>query len=527
LWRFAPIQTVFRSLIALNFQSPLIIPPQYFKSDHRFMASIALVHPGETLRVPALQVMNKCNTFQKNPALLVTPYRVRSSINLSIFREFVSALEGKTVNVTDTNLTGLSRLCEEFGFDEFAAQLSEFSQPSEDSQGRQIASPLAQVRSALLSESFQFIANGIVVESDVAESMALFPAVREQLSVDGCARAFVLNGSGVESADIRSLQLLVSGESISFGRSQELQNGLFENVNLERLFVNCSKAGIRTNLLDLGRERGINLGSADLLVLSVEALDSLLLSESVFVESEDALLQFILNCDPGYRDLLRHIQIGFLSDDGLSLLEEDFEIPPESLLQGAVEWIAHPLCLPLDSRIISGFPGIFAQFQRKHFKILWRGSRDGFGASEFHRRCDGHANTLIVILDTNGNIFGGFTPVEWELRLSSGWIGDNDNRKKPDDSLTSFVFTLKNPHNIPAMRFALMIQKKHQAIYCDSGWGAHFRDIAVSDECNTNTYSYTYLGTTYNNDTELDGDKFFTGWPNFKVEEIEVIEITD
>jgi hypothetical protein len=51
---------------------------------------------------------------------------------------------------------------------------------------------------------------------------------------------------------------------------------------------------------------------------------------------------------------------------------------------------------------------------RWHFKILWRGSRDGFEAKEFHRRCDGHENTLTVILDTKGNFFGGFTPGEWE-----------------------------------------------------------------------------------------------------------------
>jgi hypothetical protein len=68
----------------------------------------------------------------------------------------------------------------------------------------------------------------------------------------------------------------------------------------------------------------------------------------------------------------------------------------------------------LDSRIISDFPEIFAEFQRKRFSLLWRGSRDGFGAFEFHRRCDGHANALTVILDTQGNFFGGFTPMKWE-----------------------------------------------------------------------------------------------------------------
>jgi hypothetical protein len=63
-------------------------------------------------------------------------------------------------------------------------------------------------------------------------------------------------------------------------------------------------------------------------------------------------------------------------------------------------------------------PALFAEFRGKRFTLLWRGSRDGFLAQNFHDRCDGHANTLTFIEDTEGNIFGGFTPVEWE---SSGW----------------------------------------------------------------------------------------------------------
>jgi hypothetical protein len=41
------------------------------------------------------------------------------------------------------------------------------------------------------------------------------------------------------------------------------------------------------------------------------------------------------------------------------------------------------------------------------------GSHDGFTAQEFHLRCDGRANTLTLIVDTDENVFGGFTPVKW------------------------------------------------------------------------------------------------------------------
>jgi hypothetical protein len=73
--------------------------------------------------------------------------------------------------------------------------------------------------------------------------------------------------------------------------------------------------------------------------------------------------------------------------------------------------------IPLfDLWIISHFPEIFAEFQKKRFLLLWRGSRDGFKVAVFHRRCDGHANTLTLILDTTGNIIGGFTLVKWESK---------------------------------------------------------------------------------------------------------------
>jgi hypothetical protein len=172
----------------------------------------------------------------------------------------------------------------------------------------------------------------------------------------------------------------------------------------------------------------------------------------------------------------------------------------------------------LDSRIISGFPEIFAQFRGRRFSLLWRGTRDGFGADEFHDRCDGHPNTLTAILDTDGNIFGGFTPLEWE---GGGW------HSPWDESLMSFLFTLKNPHGIPARRFPLQEEEKSRAIVCNSEWGPDFWNIYVADQCNDNMDSGSYLGSSYVNDTGVDGNTFFTGAKHFQVKEIEVIEVLD
>jgi hypothetical protein len=77
------------------------------------------------------------------------------------------------------------------------------------------------VRSVFLKESIEFIVNGKVIEVELAEAAALFPTVREQLSVDGCGRKFSVNLSG-ETSDICSLELLLSGELISKGVSEGL-----------------------------------------------------------------------------------------------------------------------------------------------------------------------------------------------------------------------------------------------------------------------------------------------------------------
>jgi hypothetical protein len=170
------------------------------------------------------------------------------------------------------------------------------------------------------------------------------------------------------------------------------------------------------------------------------------------------------------------------------------------------------------SLILAEFPALFAGFGGKRFTLLWGGSRDGFGAGDFHGRCDGHGNTLTLIEDTAGNIFGGFTPLKWH----------SISKFQVDPGLKSFLFTLKNPHNLPARQFVLRARRNHLAIAISSSCGPHFQDICVRDNCNANTDSWTAdFGHSYRNDTALDEDTLFTGSPNFTVKEIEVFEITD
>jgi hypothetical protein len=176
------------------------------------------------------------------------------------------------------------------------------------------------------------------------------------------------------------------------------------------------------------------------------------------------------------------------------------------------------------SLIVADFPPLFAEFCEKRFALLWRGSRDGFGVRAFHGRCDGHAPTLTLIQDTAGNIFGGFTPVEWDSRKRNEKCGRADNCYKADPSLKSFLFTLKNPHNLRARKFALKAKKKDKAILCNYWRSPCFRDMNVNCDCPDSCSS---LGKTYANDTDLDGSTVLTGSHEFTVKEIEVFEIAD
>jgi hypothetical protein len=124
-----------------------------------------------------------------------------------------------------------------------------------------------------------------------------------------------------------------------------------------------------------------------------------------------------------------------------------------------------------------------------------------------------------VILDTKGNIFGGFTPVKWESGSEHG---------KADDSRESFLFTLKNPHNLPARSFGMKSGEKNWAIGCDSAKGPWFdAAIVVYDNCNSRADNFSTIGNFYTNDTKRDGNTIFTGSRQFQVQEIEVFELTD
>jgi hypothetical protein len=406
------------------------------------MSSVSLIHPEATLTVPIVQAITKCALFQKNVALAASPYRVQSSISLSIFQQFVSALEGKAMKITNTNFRELERLCEEFGFDELAAKLSKFL-PSKELHEAEDSN--ARERIAALEEKTEQSGHSIAI-------------LQNELK-------FLTTDFGRLAGEVSALRSAVVGIETLSGEVSCLK------TQIEKILRDPVSQQLSTELTELRRE--------------ISTLkERIAVMPSAVVPSQN-------RSPPASSAAVRP--------------------SPQNPSVSST-----PL---LDSLIISDFPEIFAEFRKNRFSLLWRGSRDGFKARDFHSRCDSHANTLTVILDTEGNIFGGFTPVKWE---------SGESRHKADDSQKSFLFTLKNPHNIPARRFALKAEMKHRVIWCNSERGPCFYSgIVVSEDCNANTGSWTQIGICYTNDTGLHKNEFFTGAGHFQIKEIEIFKITD
>lgn len=105
---------------------------------------------------------------------------------------------------------------------------------------------------------------------------------------------------------------------------------------------------------------------------------------------------------------------------------------------------------------------LFRFNSNENWKLLYRGSRDGFEASDFHKKCDNKPKTLTIVKSTTGCIFGGYTEVEWYQ------IDPNQGHYKTDNK--SFVFSLVNQENKPIQ---LNIDQ-NTAIFCDSKCGPVF-----------------------------------------------------
>jgi hypothetical protein len=149
------------------------------------------------------------------------------------------------------------------------------------------------------------------------------------------------------------------------------------------------------------------------------------------------------------------------------------------------------------------------------WSLLYRGTRDGFGSSDFHLRCDGHSNTLTILkAKYSSYIFGGYTTVSWDS--TSEWKSDP----------SAFLFSLTNKDNKP-VKMEIDPNEDDCAICCHSRYGPIFGfDLCIVNNAKTTMKNYSNLGWAYKHPQYEDGtyeaQTFLTGSNSFLLAEIEV-----
>jgi hypothetical protein len=118
--------------------------------------------------------------------------------------------------------------------------------------------------------------------------------------------------------------------------------------------------------------------------------------------------------------------------------------------------------------------------------LFYKATRDGFGVSSFHSKCDGKANT-VTIINTNSNyVLGGYKSAAWSS--NAGYISDS----------AAFIFSLRR--NGVSFNDKFGVTMPNNAIYGVSIYGPIFGagfDIYVDDNSNVVTGSVTYFGNSY------------------------------
>ncbi|KAL9651468.1 hypothetical protein ABK040_001415 [Willaertia magna] len=153
--------------------------------------------------------------------------------------------------------------------------------------------------------------------------------------------------------------------------------------------------------------------------------------------------------------------------------------------------------------------------KNQYWNLIYQGSRDGFGAQDFHNLCDEKSPTITIIKSTSDHIFGGYT--------TSAWNENNGhNLSGYYSSPNAFLFSLNNPTKQDAkpMRFDLNGKHNNIAMGYDKYFGPSFGvDLCINNKCNSTERNFSHLGTAYGFNVSFED---MTGTKNFTVKEIEV-----
>ena len=148
-------------------------------------------------------------------------------------------------------------------------------------------------------------------------------------------------------------------------------------------------------------------------------------------------------------------------------------------------------------------------------ELIYRGSRDGMTGKDFHKKCDKKGETITLIKNEKGNIFGGYASIPWS--------SDNSIHSAPE----SFLFTLTNIYGTEPTKFPS--KNTSNEVDHSPSYGPIFgADDLGLDKDFTKNGGWSRFPNTYQ-DIIGKGESISTGNNNnneyFKLKEIEIFKI--
>ncbi|RIB10117.1 hypothetical protein C2G38_2265583 [Gigaspora rosea] len=147
------------------------------------------------------------------------------------------------------------------------------------------------------------------------------------------------------------------------------------------------------------------------------------------------------------------------------------------------------------------------------FKLLLRGSRDGFTRDSFWNLCNKQKNLVIVIkVKDTDEILGGYNPVGWD----KAFIGRKSCKE-------SFTFSLKN--GVVQTSILSRVISAEDTIICRDNCGPAFRGSLYMYNSNRNDRCYCYNNTSYYEKLIREKSTYDNFLSFFSVEEYEIFQI--
>ena len=157
-------------------------------------------------------------------------------------------------------------------------------------------------------------------------------------------------------------------------------------------------------------------------------------------------------------------------------------------------------------------------------KLLYRGTRDGDLAKNFHEKCDNQGPTITLCKHEKGYIFGGYS--------STAWKSGNNYFASPN----SFLFSLTNIFETDPIKFHLKDNNSGSSIYDYYNNGPTFgngHDIRINDNFIKNDtqffFPWTYQDTSGKGNSIFTGDindnNLNNGYKKCKIKEVEVFKL--